>query len=228
MALEALQARLLGNDERDVRILTGASRGMRMRLNRTTDTRKWVGRYERDTQSWLKRLSTGGDAWDIGAHIGYFSLVLSRSNARVIAVEASPENAARVAAHALLNGANIVVANAAVAGINGTVDLRIHEDSHQHSAWANSGLVEGVLRTEQVTAITLDALLDRYGAPGLVKIDIEGLEGDALRGAPLLLGSHPNLVIETHGPDNHQFVLDLLRKSAYAVSEPRSNMIVAT
>jgi hypothetical protein len=64
---------------------------------------------------------------------------------------------------------------------------------------------------------SLDGMVAVHGVPDLVKIDIEGGEGAALRGANRLLNERkPHLVIEVHGVEVEAECLELLRRSDYS------------
>lgn len=75
--------------------------------------------------------------------------------------------------------------------------------------------------------MTLDVLLDAHGAPGLVKLDIEGAEAEALAAAPRLLAARPALVVETHSDHNHVECRRILAESGYTV-ETSGGKLVAT
>ena len=47
-----------------------------------------------------------------------------------------------------------------------------------------------------VPTITLDLLLDQFGPPTLIKIDVEGAEVQVLRGAGRVLAHKPTIYIE--------------------------------
>jgi len=64
---------------------------------------------------------------------------------------------------------------------------------------------------------TLDQACRDYFLPDLVKIDIEGAETDALRGAGDLLSSRkPSFVIEVHSPACESDCLEILRHHGYS------------
>ena len=60
-----------------------------MDLSLTREKAFWSGRYERGVQRLITQLPVSGVAWDIGAHIGFFSLLLAK-RAAVVAVEPYP------------------------------------------------------------------------------------------------------------------------------------------
>lgn len=66
--------------------------------------------------------------------------------------------------------------------------------------------------------LTLDAAAAAYFTPEFIKIDIEGAEADALRGAERILsGCKPSLLVETHGKDTEEQCLEILARHAYSV-----------
>jgi hypothetical protein len=80
-------------------------------------------------------------------------------------------------------------------------------DVHFECAFIGDG-VEGTA--------SLDGMVAAHGVPDLVKIDIEGAEGAALRSAARLLSERkPHLVIEVHGLGVEAECLELLRQNDY-------------
>jgi FkbM family methyltransferase len=135
-----------------------------------------------------------GDAvLDIGANIGYFTLLMARlvgEEGSVIAVEPDADNCRLLAKNIEANGyRNVRVVQKAVAGSSGHVTLfRSLRSGAQHSIGGDGEPVE-------VPAIALDDLAAAHGRPvGFMKIDIEGAEMIALRGGSALL-SQPGLKI---------------------------------
>ena len=89
---------------RVVRVLSGPLFMARMELELAREKAYWSGTYERATQAALCALARrDAVAWDLGAHIGFFSLLLARRCASVVAVEAAAANRMlpEFAAHAL-------------------------------------------------------------------------------------------------------------------------------
>src|SRR5205085_1451274 len=70
-----------------------------------------------------------------------------------------------------------------------------------------------------VEGVTLDGLLQKHGRPGLLKIDVEGAEILALRGATRLLAdARPRLLMELHGQGRAREVEAILRSAKYNLS----------
>jgi FkbM family methyltransferase len=131
----------------------------------------------------LAMLEPGAVVLDLGAHLGTFSLAVAARGHRVLAVEASPRNAAFLRASARANGFDdLVVVEVAVSDAPGTVRFR------HAGAWGQ--ITEGWSPdVVSVPADTVARVLDRYGVErvDLVKLDVEGSEIAAVRGMQSLL-----------------------------------------
>lgn len=177
------------------------------------------GELELPVQEALRRsLPTGGTLWDVGANIGFFSLLGARlvgPAGRVIAFEPVAEIAALIEEAALRSGLGVEVRAEAVAARAGREQLLVGAD-RSWSHLASRGHT-GDTHAVGVPVTTLDAAL-AAGAPvpDVVKLDVEGSEGDVLRGAQDLLAQHgPILVIELH--DTATEVCVLLDDAGYVV-----------
>ena len=125
----------------------------------------------------------GGVAMDIGANVGAYALLFARwvhPGGRVYAFEPSAAARHGLERHLVLNDldAAVTVVPAAVADREGAAVLTgtgLHGDSR---------LAEGGSGGEPVEMVTVDAFCAREGVlPTLIKIDVEGFELEALRGA---------------------------------------------
>lgn len=160
------------------------------------------GLYELDTYRLLRRLLKPGMRFiDCGANIGYFTLLAAKlvgSGGRVDAIEPDPLNRQRLIENVHRNGlADVVRVHAvAVAAQPATVTL-FHpgedEGNHGQASLFSTG---GSAERFEVQAVRLDDLID--DVPDVIKMDIEGAELDALRGATKLMQSPnpPKLIIE--------------------------------
>jgi len=113
---------------------------------------------------------------DVGANIGYYTVLLARAAQIVHAIEPTLELVTRIRENAALNGmCNVVVHHAAVGEHIGSADLYISTEDPEANSLHGSG------PTVRVRLTTLDALaLPRVD---LLKLDCEGSELAALRGA---------------------------------------------
>lgn len=129
----------------------------------------------------MQELKPGDVFWDIGAHWGVYSVLAFQRGANVIAFEAYPFNAEKLAQNARLNrcDARIEIMEMALSDRSGTAGFDIKG--------GRQGFMLGSIVDERqgtlVKTVTGDELVDRgVLAPDVVKIDVEGLELNVLRG----------------------------------------------
>jgi FkbM family methyltransferase len=136
-------------------------------------------------------IGRGDLVFDIGAHVGDRVASFRRLGARVVAVEPQP---AMVKVLKLFYGreADVAIEAAAVGRSTGTISLMINADNPTVStasrAFVNAARgasgweAQRWSRSIQVPVTTLDSLIDKYGTPAFIKIDVEGFEEEALQG----------------------------------------------
>lgn len=169
--------------------------------------------YEPDVSGALLRILRPGDTFvDVGANLGYFSVLaghLVTETGRVISVEPDPRNLDRLCPNLYLNGlTHATVVRAAAGSVPGEARFFLNQDDSGGSALWDPGLFPGndrsiASRTEITVPVrTLDDVLRDSGAapPRLIKIDTEGAEHNVLQGAlgTLRYGSVPYVIAELH------------------------------
>ncbi len=136
---------------------------------------------------------------DIGANQGIYSCLAAKAGKTVVALEPEPGNLNFLRANAAINRYPIEILPLAASDAIGSADL--FGDSETAS------LLEGWYShaksfRQKVEMDTLDNLFgDRWiGQRLLIKIDVEGFEGDVMVGAPRLLRRepHPVWIVETY------------------------------
>lgn len=135
---------------------------------------------------------------DVGAHLGQITLPAAAAGCKVLAVEASPSNAALLRASAARNAfTDLHVVQAAASDRPGTAEL---VDDGPFGRVAGAATAE---RAVTVPAVTLDEVLDEMGwrSVSFVKLDVEGSEIRAIEGMRKLLsgGDAPPLLVESNG-----------------------------
>jgi FkbM family methyltransferase len=192
-----------------VPILQGPLRGKRWIVGSQRHA-FWLGCYEPEMQRLIARdISPGAVFYDIGANVGFYSLLASRLIApgKVIAFEPLPINVSYLRRHLDLNRCrNVEVLEVAACDQEG-------EANFEQEATLSMGRLDnqGNLR---VRTSSLDALLhgQEIPPPNYVKMDIEGAEFRALLGAEECFRKYkPTLFLATHGRDVHENCCKLLR-----------------
>ena len=134
---------------------------------------------------------------DVGAHTGVYTLTALAVNpsARVVAVEAVPRTFDRLVANVALNGWSdrCELVQAAATAEDGTVELHVPDAALPPSARVvGAHYRRASLPTTEVPARRVDSLVEHAD---LVKIDVEGAEGDVLAGMRRLR-NRPVIVVE--------------------------------
>lgn len=160
------------------------------------------GQYERGTTQLFKRIvKPGMNVADIGAHIGYYTLLAAKlvgEEGKAYAFEPFPENFALLAKNVEINGfRNVRLVQRAIVGSSGERDLFLSQGaSGSHSIFPGKSRSS---RTVSVPVTTLDEFLAQEGWPriDLIKMDIEGAELAALSGMSHLLRRSSRMIIIT-------------------------------
>jgi len=132
-------------------------------------------------------------AIDIGAHIGYFTIMMAKLCKQVIAFEAEPRNAAILEQNIKSNNlTNVIRQCVAVGDHYGWIQLYLCND--------NSGMhriYPSVLCTDISISVPIIPLDSTYHKIDFIKMDIEGSELGALKGMEALLKiNHPKMIME--------------------------------
>jgi len=198
-------------------VLQGALRGQRWIVG-SSNHGCWLGSYERNQQALFKEFIKEGDVvFDIGAHVGFYTLLgslLVGSRGRVVAFEPIPENLGYLKQHLEINSvSNVEIIEAAVSDRRGHDRLSSGPSS---SMWHLDA--QGEL---EVPTINLDELVlnEKLPPPNLIKMDIEGAEFLALSGSARVIEEfHPVLILSTHGYEIHYRCRSFLESAGYRLT----------
>jgi len=159
------------------------------------------GVWEPHVSAWLAdQLVTGNTFIDVGANIGYYSLMAARlvgESGRVVAVE--PVYPHVVRQQVRLNGwNNVTICGAAAGNRHGTVEIGIANPWNRgHNSVINPARFG---KTATIPVVRLDDYLPALGIHQVdaMKIDVEGYEVEVLLGARTLLadGAVPKIAFE--------------------------------
>lgn len=137
--------------------------------------------YDHKEIAFLRSILREGDTFlDIGANIGFYSLVAAqalRGNGKVLAIEADPYNFSRLSSNIELNAVAKIVTKAVNLGISDKFERLSLVINTTGNRGGSSFLATGSSGVE-VDYLPLHALLERYAIDTvkLAKIDIEGFE----------------------------------------------------
>ena len=186
-----------------VTIRSGLCKGLRWKRHHRYVNGYWVGIAESRVQDQLGSMLNPGDVfYDIGANAGFFTLAAAKivgPEGRVVSFDPLPENAQSITEQLELNdfSSRASVREEAVGEAcgkstfvfekEGDSTARLGETSDRHS------------NSLEVQVTTLDSLLEHEPPPQLIKMDVEGGEVGAFKGALKLLKEHkPTIILEVH------------------------------
>ena len=165
---------------------------------------------------------------DCGANYGYWSVLVSSApfgSHKAIAIEPSSQNFPKLANNARVNGNRFELMKCAIGATRGTARL----SGTKHEAFSIAGNTSG---GEEVPVIALDNLIDdgKVSPDGkfMIKLDVEGVEIDAIKGGTRLLQGDSVIMCEEHGNDpDHTVSRYILEQTPLKliVYDPRSNRL---
>lgn len=195
--------------------------------------------YEQKTvASFTEVVKSGQVVWDVGAHVGLFSIIAARrvgGNGQVVAWEPSPDAFANLQHHLKANGLSHLTRSFQEVVSDGKASEAVFQlDAANETSFANrisyNAANEKLHREIKVRCRCLDEWaqeLDRQ--PDVIKMDIEGAEIFALRGGQRLLsgefGKRPKILLAVHPASIHQYgsscdeLAALVKKLRYQVKK---------
>jgi FkbM family methyltransferase len=174
--------------------------------------------------------------WDIGSNIGVFAFSSASIATRgaVIAVEADIWLASLLAKTKTLKSnrkLDVRILPAAVSATCGVSEFMIAKRGRAMNALVETGgrsNMGGERERTYVPTITLDSMLATFPAPNFVKIDIEGAELLAVKGASNLIQNiRPIFYIEI-GLDVSAQIFDIFKNNNYTAMAPDGTILTDT
>jgi FkbM family methyltransferase len=176
-------------------------------------------RQRRIRRLYRQLVGRGDLVFDIGAHVGNHVRALRGLGCRVVAVEPQADFA-RVLRILFGRASDVTILEAAVGDRPGRAMLSISERTPTVTSlseeWRDARSKEAEFaqvrwdRRVEIEVTTIDALIERFGAPGFIKLDVEGSEPAALAGMSRPV---PALAFEylSHALERTEACLDRLR-----------------
>jgi FkbM family methyltransferase len=214
-------------------VVTGAGPAghrYRMRLSWQGHTECVLGIYEPSVVRGLQKyLRVGDTCFDVGAHVGYLTILMARlvgPGGLAVAFEPVPETFETLGENVRLNHLdNVKLERTAVGEREGMISLFC--DATQKLSWTPSvsaySAPSNHLKRISAPVLSLDGYLQKSALrPRLVKIDVEGAELAVLRGArKMLLDARPVVLVEIHdlGAGYRAEVMQFLDACGYVIEE---------
>jgi FkbM family methyltransferase len=201
-------------------ILVGPLKGCRLYTSWHDYPGALLGRTERPLLCWLGRNVEPGEIWiDVGAHYGYVALALCRlvgTSGHVFAFEPVRSTVDAVEITKCLNGlSNLTIVPYALGATPGFMQQEVS----LVRGMADSTISNGKRRSN-VVVTSLDSLWSDIAHSEMpihgVKVDVQGMEIDAIIGMRNLLYAHrPKLIVEVHEGVDRNRLLNELEASGY-------------
>jgi FkbM family methyltransferase len=160
--------------------------------------------YEPDvTQVFRRVLRPGMGVLDIGANIGYFSMLsaaLVGAAGYVLAVEPNPANIRLLEASRRANGFGQMTVSQTAAGPQAGL-LVLHSSHSNGTTSALPDDLDAMLGAEIVSCVPPDALVPATRRIDLIKVDVEGAEYKALQGCTDIIARDRPVIVSEFSPD---------------------------
>jgi len=184
----------------------------------------------------IKYLDPHRDVIDVGANIGFFSVMFAKqaeSPSKVISVEPTRNALKRLYANLIRNNVDekVSVFEGVVSNQDGKININVIEGKEEFSSVGVMGhpsIVDEEYVTESVSAITLDGLVEKFSiSPGFIKVDVEGNEMNVFLGGqetlarhrPIILSELNDSLLKENGTSSME-VIELIEKFNYLVVDP--------
>jgi FkbM family methyltransferase len=210
----------------EVKVAAGDLAGYTIQLDMQIDKDYWLGTYEPELQAVLRELiPSAAVIFDVGANIGYVSLLLAKAagvKGKVFAFEALPSNVEQLQRNLALNGMErrVTVIASAVTQAPGPVRFLVHSSGGMGKVAGSAGRGDKYQSEVTVPGISLDEFVFRQEnpPPQVVKMDIEGGEVLALAGMGRVLAeARPLMLMELHGPESSRVAWQTLTAAGYQI-----------
>lgn len=157
----------------------------------------------------LQYLNKKRDVIDIGANIGFYTVLFAKNldGKKVLAVEPTMNALRRLYKNIKLNYIenNVIVFEGAASNNSGIAEIKTIDGKEEYSTlaeWKHPSISKEKYILQKVKVETIDELVKRYSLdPGLMKIDVEGMEHLVFYGSKMVLETNrPVILSELSNP----------------------------
>ncbi|HEY9769101.1 MAG TPA: FkbM family methyltransferase [Coleofasciculaceae cyanobacterium] len=220
-----------GLRQRDVAVRNGVAKGLKFNSGESCPELA-LGTYEIPIQNiFAQHLQAGDVFYDIGANVGFFSIIAAKlvgNTGKVYAFEPGEGNANSIRHNARLNDFNqIEVIEKAVSNTSGEGQLLLAKYSGGH-ALATADAPPDLAGEVTIDLVSIDDLIaqNRITPPNFVKVDVEGAELDVLKGMSETIKTYqPTIIYEVDDSDRagyerkYRELADFLESLNYQVTQ---------
>lgn len=224
-----------GLRQRDVVMRNGVAKGLKFNTGESCPELA-LGTYEVPIQNiFTQHLKPGNVFYDIGANVGFFSIIAAKlvgDKGKVYAFEPGEGNASSIRHNARLNNFNhIEVIEKAVSHTSGEGQLLLAKYSGGH-ALATADAPPDLAGEVTVDLVSIDDLIaqNKIAPPNFVKIDVEGAELDVLKGmTETIKTARPAIIYEVDDGDRtayerkYQELADFFKSFDYQVTQAENS-----
>lgn len=224
-----------GLRQRDVVMRNGVAKGLKFNTGESCPELA-LGTYEVPIQNiFTQHLKPGDVFYDIGANVGFFSIIAAKlvgDKGKVYAFEPGEGNANSIRHNARLNNFNhIEVIEKAVSHTSGEGQLLLAKYSGGH-ALATADAPPDLAGEVTVDLVSIDDLIaqNKIAPPNFVKIDVEGAELDVLKGmTETIKTARPAIIYEVDDGDRtayerkYQELADFFKSFDYQVTQAENS-----
>lgn len=178
----------------------------------------WLGVYELYKQIAISACCRQGMvAYDVGAHVGFYTMMFARlsgKEGRVYAFEPNTINLNYLKTHIEINSIeNVTIFPIALGQDRGYTFFNEGKDSSTGHMTVNQTAV--MVPTDSIDSLIGKKLIE---PPNIIKIDVEGAELDVLHGARAAVREYsPIIFIAIDNHDNKDYIYDFLKDMGYVI-----------
>lgn len=220
--LQALSGKIYGTmlGNKPQRVASGPLAGVMFAPSAHLSHAHISGSYELEIQNVVDGLVEKGDVcYDLGASIGYFTLLMAQRASMVYAFEPSPIALVEFSRHMALNpDAPVLVVPIPISNATSTIKFGVVNTAYGSRIVGEGGTHWPLLPLE---TSSIDTFAETHRPPNVLKIDVEGFEADVLRGATRTLAAHhPRICCELHNVKVSHEVVEILTGHGYKLTNP--------